>query len=68
MTIDVIKLARECGVPTYDQYYGVYRESEIRSFANAVLEEAAKRCEQVDSMASSNPPMLCAKAIREMKK
>lgn len=30
----------------------------------AEREECAKVCEHIDSLASSNPPMLCAKAIR----
>ena len=30
----------------------------------AEREECANVCESIDSLASSNPPMLCAKAIR----
>jgi hypothetical protein len=39
----------------------------LSQYRDAVIEECANAAESVDSMASSNPPVLCAKVIRAMK-
>ena len=41
-------------------------ESALSEVRKAEREKCAKVCESVDSLASSNPPVLCAKLIRAM--
>ena len=60
--IDVLMLGRHDNT--------VFTTGELERFAAIIekrtIERCAVVCENIDSLASSNPPMLCAAAIRKL--
>ena len=68
---EIIELAREAGMSEYNEIIGWCGQPVVlERFANLVAAKERERCalvcEGIDSLASSNPPMLCAKAIRNL--
>ena len=52
--------------PWITKAFATTPESALSEVRKAEREKCAKVCESVDSLASSNPPVLCAKLIRAM--
>jgi len=72
---DVIRMAREAGIPFYDQYDRQHEVESLDKFAHLiashVAEECAKTCEnrKIDGLlVHSNAVMNCAAAIRSLYK
>ena len=73
MTNDEIRQAAKKATnnqPIYGRKEFTFSAEELQRFATIIekrtIERCAVVCENIDSLASSNPPMLCAAAIRKL--
>ena len=73
---EILQAAKEagCNVSEVESGWVTYRDEPVGNmlerFAAIIekrtIERCAVVCENIDSLASSNPPMLCAAAIRKL--
>ena len=63
---EILQAAKEVGLTGLSLIDVGYLERFAAIIEKRTIERCAVVCENIDSLASSNPPMLCAAAIRKL--
>ena len=66
---EILQAAKEAEQALYNRSFTAYFfviDRLVRETEKRTIERCASVCENIDSLASSNPPMLCAAAIRKL--